>query len=187
MTRPTIRQRNQAIRNLRSGPAFLTPARVAGMIDWLSAVNVARAPVPVPPAAIPAAVEPAKVKLPRKPKPKPLVIPAATVSVSRAVFRFARPAVSLPAAPPIAIEPAQVAIAPIPAAPVAPVRSARPNVRIIGVQNGSSAIHWLRTHGVSVRAASTDVFGTRYLVSNEFGEMDVAAVVAIARRKGFEG
>lgn len=185
MTRPTLRQRNQAVRNLRSGPAFLTPARVAGMINWLSAVNVARAPVPVVPAAIAVEVEPVKVK--RQRKPKPLVIPPATVSVSRAVFRFVRPVVSVPVAAPIAVEPAPVAIAPIPAALVAPVRATRPNVRIIGVQNGSSAINWLRTHGVSVRAASTDVFGTRYLVSNEFGEMDVAAVVAIARRKGFEG
>ncbi|WP_242095469.1 hypothetical protein [Sphingomonas sp. CROZ-RG-20F-R02-07] len=56
-----------------------------------------------------------------------------------------------------------------------------------GGDNGSAApaIDWLRSNGVSVKAATTGVFGTRYLVSNELGELDVAAVVALARRKGF--
>jgi hypothetical protein len=66
-------------------------------------------------------------------------------------------------------------------------KRARPPVRVLGEQNGAPAIAWLRSHGVSVKAASTSMFGTRYLVSNEFGELDVAAVVAIARRKGFAG
>jgi hypothetical protein len=213
--RPSLHQRNRALRNLRSGPAFLTESRVAGVLDWLVA---SRAPAPagdiVAPIAPPnAAAVPAAVVAPSKPKrarraPKPLVVAPVTPTLSRVTFRIRRAkraaeAVSVRIELVQAVELAQqignaarihaAMRAALPDTPVpivvrsAVVPSKRPAVRIVGVQNGAAAIHWLRTHGVSVKAASTTVLGTKYLVSNEFGEQNIAAVVAIARRKGFEG
>jgi hypothetical protein len=78
---------------------------------------------------------------------------------------------------------------PTPAAPRIRIGGNEPSQRGVGTLTtplqGSAALAYLRQNGVSVSVAESSIHGTRWWVSGHFDPLDTAALIELARTKGF--
>lgn len=79
---------------------------------------------------------------------------------------------------------------PTPATPRIRIGGNEPSQRGVGtlttpLQGSAAALAYLRQNGVSVSVAESSIHGTRWWVSGHFDTLDTAALIELARTKGF--